>query len=1112
MRDERPFPSRRSPRCPPLEALERYARSPHADRCASHDAHVAECERCRRRLARIVENRSVEDVLGRASIRGFVDAVGREEALSVRAPEIPGVEIVRELGQGGQGIVFEGLQTATRRRVAIKMLHASSLTSPTRRARFEREILLAARLRHPNCVTIYDSGTTADGRAYLVMEYVDGDPLSVDAPRTTRQDVRDALALFLKIARAVQFSHQRGIIHRDLKPGNILVDARGEPHVLDFGLAKETADDRTVLTQEAGFLGTVLYAAPEQVEGGPDDVDVRTDIYALGLVLYRMLTGAHPYPSGGALSELVRHVARTKPSPPSRVNSVVDSELSAIVLRSLEKDPERRYGSAGAFVEDVERYLAGDPVEAKRGQRGYVVRKMMRRHWLALSTASGIVLVIGALALLLADRSADLDEERRRLERALGRSRLESARAYLASNNAPAAASILYEEHLRRPSERVTWALRELHHRSPLLSETKVWKGSRSAWFDARGERVVWGDGDRTAVTPIGRPDATTWIPRPLEVSSSHAFGPSGDLLYILEEDGGIVVLDLVRGVLVKRVQAHAATSLDIEIAGDVAVSVDVSGRVRHWSLPDLRPMRSWTMPGRVIRRAGLSPDGRFLAATDAGNALGVWDLEHDPPELLAEVPCDGVRPSFDYESGRIFVNGRTFKQDWPVFAFDPAAAADKRLRQIGRIPIYLAIRTFEGGRIALVPRSLSEVQIGRIEDGRFRVEEALAAPANALRLWIVGDELGVAYLDGTVRRWDLSPQRSPRRLRVGTGTVHSVRFDASGRFLLCGTDAAAGGPSLHLVDRESGVTVSTSDAHTGPVACIDVEQDGDRIVTASHDGTCRLFRLSGLEEIALVGRHDGERVNWVRFDPQHASRIVSAGDDRRFRVWESTAAASPRSPVVFRARAELGIELELEHPRVSAFEIRPDDGSLVVGHGLGNLPGRVGICFTEGADGASDEADAGAGDIELEDPGNALGSVRSVAVDPSGRWIASGSDDRLVRVWATAPARLHEALEGHGARVYAVTFDPEGRYLASADSGGVIRVWSCSTWECLAVFESPDEGSPGSRAWFTLDFDPTGRFLAAGGAHGVVHLFDLRYYDRHLAGRLEFHRRRLAE
>ncbi len=279
-----------------------------------------------------------------------------------------------------------------------------------RKERFEREIRIAAGLRHPNIVTVHDSGFISDGRYGLVMEYIDGVPLdrwsrSLDAARgrdARRRALRERLGVVAKVCDAVLCAHQRSIVHRDLKPANILVDAAGEPHVLDFGIARDIGPEQhTRLTHTGEFAGTLAYASPEQVSGDLSRVDTRTDIYSLGVILYELVSGRMPYAVDGPMSQTLRSIESAEPVPLPRHTRDpdapwVDGEVSTIILKALAKDPARRYQTVAGLRDDIGRYLAGEPIDAKRDSRGYVLRKYVGRHRLKVAFAATLLLALVA--------------------------------------------------------------------------------------------------------------------------------------------------------------------------------------------------------------------------------------------------------------------------------------------------------------------------------------------------------------------------------------------------------------------------------------------------------------------------------------------------------------------------------------------------------------------------------------------------------------------------------------------------------------------------------------------------------------------------------------------
>lgn len=323
---------------------------------------------------------------------------------STVAPAIEGYRDLVEIGRGGQGAVYRGVQESTSRVVAIKVLLEGTFAADAIRGRFEREIRLIAELHHPCIVQIYDSGIMDDGRLFYSMEYIDGQPFNAFARSLDKDSKgrRKLLEIFAATCDAVSHAHHRGVIHRDLKPSNIRVDENGVPHVLDFGLAKPSqdtvlaGDHATELSITGQFIGSLPWVSPEQASGSGNGADVRADIYALGMILFNALTDEFPYKTSGVLREVLDAIALTEPTRPSLINRSIDNDLETILLRCLAKDPMRRYQSASELAREIRRLLAGEPIEAKRDSAVYVFRKTIARHRAATATSLfiGIALIL----------------------------------------------------------------------------------------------------------------------------------------------------------------------------------------------------------------------------------------------------------------------------------------------------------------------------------------------------------------------------------------------------------------------------------------------------------------------------------------------------------------------------------------------------------------------------------------------------------------------------------------------------------------------------------------------------------------------------------------------
>ncbi|HAB19271.1 MAG TPA: serine/threonine-protein kinase [Verrucomicrobiota bacterium] len=299
-------------------------------------------------------------------------------------------ELHEELGRGGMGVVFKARRRSLNQWVALKLLTGGQLASEADIFRFHHEAEAAAQLDHPNIVHIYDVDV-AEGQHFYAMALVEGRSLDRDLS-LFRSDPKAAVALLVKVARALQHAHERGVLHRDLKPGNILIDSAGEPYLTDFGLARRLNVERS-LTLTGRILGTPAYLSPEQISGSQAKITVASDLFSLGVVFYGLLTGQHPFTASDDLKILER-IRHDEPTSPRRLNPAIDRDLETICLKCLEKDPAKRYATVGAFVDDLERWQRHEPVAARPARWTERTAKWVRRHPVRTITAAAIVLTL----------------------------------------------------------------------------------------------------------------------------------------------------------------------------------------------------------------------------------------------------------------------------------------------------------------------------------------------------------------------------------------------------------------------------------------------------------------------------------------------------------------------------------------------------------------------------------------------------------------------------------------------------------------------------------------------------------------------------------------------
>ena len=312
-------------------------------------------------------------------------------------PSVEGYHVMEKLGEGGMGTVWRAMQLSTRREVALKLLSEGMIGSENAQARFQREVEVAARLEHPNIARVYDSGLHR-GVCHYAMELVEG--LRLDEFVKKNKLSRDAiLAIMQRVCLAVQHAHVNGVIHRDLKPSNILVTADGEPHIVDFGLARGFEDQHATITGLGHVAGTPAYMAPEQARGELDKTDTRTDVYSLGVVMCALLTGQSPHDLTGSTLQILTRIGTHQVRRPRALSPEIDRELEAVLLKAMAHEPDERYPTAGALAADIGNYRRGEPLMARSPTTLYILRKRAWKYRWIVGPVAALLLALPLAAL-----------------------------------------------------------------------------------------------------------------------------------------------------------------------------------------------------------------------------------------------------------------------------------------------------------------------------------------------------------------------------------------------------------------------------------------------------------------------------------------------------------------------------------------------------------------------------------------------------------------------------------------------------------------------------------------------------------------------------------------
>ncbi len=1085
-------------------ALPRERRPEHVRRACAADAAIEEF---------------VRGVL--AAVEGAADEVSRpteprplDEAAPTQVPpaEGPGTVIGRyrllqQIGEGGFGTVFLAEQREpVVRRVALKII---KLGMDTRQviARFEAERQALAMMDHPNIAKVLDAGATDAGRPYFVMELVRGDPIT-EYCDTNNLDVRQRLELFQQVCHAVQHAHQKGIIHRDIKPRNVLVtvaDGRPIPKVIDFGIAKATSGrltEKTLFTEHRALIGTPEYMSPEQAEMSGVDIDTRSDIYSLGVLLYELLTGTTPFDpkelrlaAFGEIQRIIREVEPLKPSTrlsgmkqtlasiaahrrtePTRLPGLVRGDLDWSVRRCLEKDRTRRYETANGLALDVQRHLAGEAVAAAPPGAAYRLRKFARRHRrpVIAGSALALTLVLGLVGTTLGFVQAEA--RRRDAERSETVARDEQA----AARAAEAEATRLRDD-----------ARLHAYYASLGAAELALRSG------DTRAAQQSLAEAPETL---------RNWEWRHLKAAT----------------DGSLRVLRGHSGPL-----AGACLSAD----GMRALTWSQDRTARVWdvrtgrSIATLEDQPTAPLPGGQkgmgFATAAFSPDGGRIATRSSGGIIRLWDAEDG--ELILSVTHPGSPPRsgfrFDPKGRRLLAitsevelwntitgeeAGRlsTGESSLRFAAFTPDGARVVAYTWNGRVITYDSA-TLEYIRESSIPNAAySEFVLSAAGDHLMTIDSsgvevwdtvtgvAFADPGGheddvvARALSPGRARVCLAYTDGSARLWDAGTGALAASLAGHRGQIQALTFSPDGARLLttsyddtarvwdCDTgvqlavlpgeaylfDRATfspdgdrllapnwSGDSVPIWDAETGRRIGILRGHEGPVTAIGFSADGLLMVTASTDGTARLWNADTPGEPAVRQIADGAP-RGARF-VSHGAAVVAWSPERGARVWNATDSSRDRA-------APPPLPGVLWEPEVSR------DGRRIVFQTRGR-----GAVLWDSAN--AKEIGALAQGAERND---------GVAFSPDGSSLLAWSKDGTVRVFDSEQGRCTAPLRGHTRPVNYARFSPDGRVALTASRDNTVRLWDASSGAERLTLRGRD-------GWCaSAEFSPDGsRVLTAG-------------------------------
>jgi eukaryotic-like serine/threonine-protein kinase len=1114
--------------CPSINLLDAFATGDFGD--DSVRQHVEGCAQCRATVAECRQQSSflgeVREALASHEDEGSPDAGGAGSG----GPGMSGYDMHDEIHRGGQGVVYRAVQPRTNRAVAIKVLLSGRRATRRQRERFEQEVRIAAALRHPNIVTVYESGSLADGRYGLVMEYLEGVPLdqwsrSLDrgpSRESRRAALRTRLGVMAKVCDAVMYAHQRSIVHRDLKPANILIDAQGEPRILDFGIARHLGpQEHDRLTHTGEFAGTLAYASPEQISGDPSAVDTRSDLYSLGVIMYELVSGKMPYPVKGPMSQIVRNIERAEPAPLTGRNPggpCTDTDASTIILKAMAKDPARRYQSAAELRDDLRRYLAGEAIAARRDSTWYVVRKTARRHRAIVTAACLIFVLLTALSGAMTWQAQRLSTRGQALASALSASNIERGRAYAIAGDFALAESTVWPELIRAgvshldgeqagfvgtPSAlHAYWALWNTYERSSCVASLPIGKiPVPLVYFDQDGRRLNAFDSGGTLHSWA----AKTWekertvqlVPTVEGVTFGAVRGPAGTLA--LFGGGMLRIVDPETGGVIAQGERAGTEYVTGAFSPDGArlATLGLDGQIRVRDVGSLETVVTLAVEPAsnfsISQSSCLtySPDGRLIAAALQDGLIGLWNADSGvlerslpPPEPLSvnvHLPETRIRIAIGPD-GTIAAGYAGSHVVWPADG-SPAVHLGTNGGMVTALEFLPGLNgqtLVSAGAGAGNARGIATVW--DLKTGVPSTRFVQGDPATALAASPDGRLIAVGGATGAMRVYDTIRQQHIRVLRRGTGVASNTALSPDGRMLAL--TAAPGDGTVRdvlLMDVPTGETIRRLHRSPTRINGLQFAPDGRSIFEYQFEGNITQRDLSTGQVLREFDFPD--EIGPEAADPPRAPNNASTG----FRVPPSMF-VSPDGRILARTRVDGPIGLwdvpsgrwmqSLDSASTPHIVFTPDSRTLI----------------------ACPHLDAWAqwdlNTIQMRRTVDSRNPCCSLCISPDGTMIARGGSNWSLEILDTRTGQVLANNRTPATVGMSMVFHPGGAIVFAAELGTSIRMWDTRTGLELM---SLDKHTSLVRS---LHITPDGNTLISADASGEILAWDLTYYRERLRRR----------